>query len=299
MFLENEKDKNIILTYQLEQAQLDVLCHILEALNFHGTLTSVNEPECVLTIPHRMAFLNFASLDEARAQTFFSTLQMQAQKRLFEQPGKSKLPFTYVLHCKTVATKIPNIFVNKDVFGDNEKLRLMLLQKIKEKEGKKENEPISDRLIRLLQMYNNILYYCSLVPRGDISSRRFYQDMAIIKMLVPDIQYDKRQKKYTATYLPDKEETRKVVIGANISARIKRVLLIYQQLLYEGWITKEVADTLDKPISLRMFQRDLKAIDFHAEKICYDMEQQKYVLAARIKQDRYSSRFRNRCHDSW
>lgn len=297
MFLENEKNKNIILTYQLEQAQLDVLYHMLKALNFHGTLASIKEPERVLAIPHLMAFLNFASLDEAQEQAFLTKLQMQAEKRLSEQPGKRKMPLTYILHCKTVTAKIPNIFVNKDVFGDNEKLRLMLLQNIKEKEGKKEKEPISDRLIRLLQMYNNILYYGSLMPCYDISSRRFYQDMAIIKMLVPDIQYDKRQKQYTATYLPDKEEIRRVVAGANIPSRIKRVLLIYQQLLYEGWITKEVADTLDKPISLRMFQRDLKAIDFHAEKIYYDMEQHKHVLAARIKQDRYSSRFKHRSYE--
>ena len=270
------------MTYQLEQEQLDTLCHILKAMKFQCKLGSIKEPESVLRIPHRMAFLNFALLDEAQEQAFLTKLQMQAEKRLPERPSKRKMPLTCVLHCKTITAKTPNIFVNKDIFGDNEMLRLILLQNIKDKEGKKLKEPVSDRLIRLLEMYHNVFYYFSLTPRSDISSRRFYQDMAIIKMLVPDVQYDKRQGKYIRACLPEKEESRQVVAAANIPPRIKRVLLTYQQLLYEGWITKEMAEHICGRVSLRMFQRDLVVIDelyngCHG-RVVYDMEQQKYIL---------------------
>ena len=284
------------MTYQLVQEQLDTVCHILKAMNFQGTLASIKEPELVFAIPHLMAFLNFASLDEAQEQAVLNKLQMQAEKRLPERPDKRKMPLTYILHCKTITAKIPNVFINKDIFGDNEMLRLILLQNIKEKEDKKLKEPVSDRLIRLLEMYHNIVYYFSLTPRSDISSRRFYQDMAIIKMLVPDVQYDKRQGKYIRACLPEKEESRQVVAAANIPPRIKRVLLTYQQLLYEGWITKEVVEQICGRVSLRMFQRDLVVIDelyngLHG-RVVYDMEQQKYILEnGRIN---VSSRIRKR-----
>lgn len=281
MFLGNEKNKNIILTYQLEQAQLDILYQLLKGLNFCGKLAVVKDLDQVFFVPHLMAFLNFASLDEEQEQAFFAKLKTKVQKRLSEPHSKRKMPLTYILHCKTVTEKRANLFLSEDNFADKERLRLILLQKVKEMEGKKPKEPVSDRLIRLLEMYHTIRYYGSLTPRYEISSRRFYQDMAIIKMLVPDIRYDKEQKKYTATYLPDKEESRKVVAEANIPARIKRVLLIYQQLLYEGWITKEVAGQICGQVSLRMFQRDLVVIDElynGCHRVVYDMEQQKYIL---------------------
>ncbi len=289
-----ETKKNIILTYQLEQAQIDLLQNTLQLLKFPSIIASAKDLESIFTVSHFIAFFNFDSLDEVKEQAFFNELQKQAQKSLPEQPDKRKIPLTYILNCKTISEKRPHIFVNRDIFADKEKLRLTLLQEIKAMESTKPSEPISDRLKRILRMFNNVMYYSCLTHDGNRSKRRFYQDMAIIKILVPDITYDKNQGKYIAQYLPDKEEARAAMLASTIPTRMKRVLLIYQQLLYEGWITKEVADSICDPVSLRMFQRDLAVIDEFAERIDYDMEQRKYILRARCGEERSSAQIRRR-----
>lgn len=298
LFLENEKSKNIILTYQLEKSEIEVLQHTLQTLGFCGTLASVKEPGRLFSIPHLMAFLNFASLDEGREQAFLTKLQTKAQKSLPEQSGKRKMPLTYILNCKTLSGKIPHIFVNRDIFADKEKLRLTLLQEIKAVEINKPNQLVSERLTRILWMYRDLLYDGYLKHDSNLSNRRFYQDVGIIKKLIPDIKYDRIQGKYITHYLiphlPDKEETSKSLIATHMPVRMKRVLLIYQQLLYDGWITKEVADALCTPVSLRMFQRDLAVIESRvARSIVYDMDQQKYILAT-CAQGQSPTRIRHR-----
>lgn len=103
-----------------------------------------------------------------------------------------------------------------------------------------------------------------------------------MRKLLPDVMYDRKQRKYITQYIaphyPSEEETRAAVSAAKFPARSKRILLICHHLLYNGWITKEIADAFDKPVSLRMFQRDLVVIDKFVTKIVYDMDQRKYVL---------------------
>ena len=291
--LKLEIKKNIILTYQLEQAQIDLLRNTLQLLKFPSVIVFAKDLNSIFTVSHFMAFLSFASQDEAQEQVFFTELQKQAQKSLPEQPDKRKIPLTFILNCKTISDKRPYIFVNRDIFADKEKLRLTLLQEIKAVEVNKPSEPVSRRLVRILWMYHDLLYDGCLTHNSNLSNRRFYQDMAIIKTLVPDVTYDKNQEKYTAKHLPDKEEIRTAMLASKIPARLKRVLLIYQQLLYEGWITKEVADSICDPVSLRMFQRDLAVIDV-IEEVDFDMEQRKYILAARCGEERSSARIRRR-----
>lgn len=294
IFLKSEPKKNVILTYQLQQTQIDLLRNTLQSLKFPSVIASAKDLNSIFTVSHFIAFFNFDSLDEAQEQAFFTELHKKAQKSLSEQLGKRKVPLIYILNCKTISDKRPHLFVNRDIFADKEKLRLALLQEIKAMEGTKPSEPVSERLKRILRMYRNVMYNSCLIHDSNLSKRRFYQDVAIIKILVPDITYDKNQGKYIAKYLPDKEEVRAAMLASNIPIRLKRVLLIYQQLLYEGWITKEVADSICNPVSLRMFQRDLAVIDAFAEHIDYDMDQRKYILTARRGQERYPVRIRCR-----
>jgi hypothetical protein len=167
------------LTYQLEKSQIEILQHILQTLGFCGTLASVKELGRLFSIPHLMAFLNFASLDEGQERAFLTKLQTKAQKSLSEKSGKRKMPLTYILNCKTLSDKRPYIFVNKDIFADREKLRLTLLQKIKRWEDRKPAEPFSDRLKRILCNYHDLLCFGYITKDSSKSNRCFHQDMAM------------------------------------------------------------------------------------------------------------------------
>lgn len=297
-----ETEKKVILTYHLEEAQTALLQKTLQSLKSPAVIASAEDIESVFAFTPFMAFINFTSLGEAEEQAFFAAWQKQAQKSLLQQLGKRKMPLTYILNCKTVSDKVPHLFVNRDIFADQDKLRLTLLQEIKAVEVNKPSEPYSDRLKRILRMYCKLLYEGCLKHDSVLSKRRFYQDMSIIKLLIPDVKYDRIQDKYITQYLapnfPAEEEIRKALLASKLPVRLKRVLLICQQLLCDGWVTKEVTDTLGMPVSLRMFQRDLTVIDKFVTGIAYDMDQRKYVLAARISQERSSSRVRRR-NDDW
>ena len=255
----------------------------MQDLRYPSVIASVKDIKSIFTVAHFLAFFNFEYLDEEQEQVFFAEFQKQAHKSVSAQLGKRKIPLTYIFNCKTLSGKIPHLFVNKDIFADREKLRLTFLQEIKAIEVNKPSEPVSKRLTRILWMCCDLLREGCLPRDNCISRRRFYQDVGIIKNLIPDVKYDRTQDKYITQYLvshlPDKEETRNSLNAADIPVRMKRVLLIYQQLLYDGWITRDVADALCTPVSLRMFQRDIAVIESHvSQRIIYDMEQQKYVL---------------------
>lgn len=72
----------------------------------------------------------------------------------------------------------------------------------------------------------------------------------------------------------------------NHSQKLERILLMYQFLVYKGWLTREKADQLfidkyrlrDDPLSLRMFQRDMQIIRNIDGNVRYDQDSKMYIL---------------------
>lgn len=270
--------KNIILTYQLEKNQLKALQESLPKRTIPVTIAEARTIQSIFRVTPFLALLNFANVPEETQQAFL-TQCLECRK------AKKKMPSTYIFHCQVKFEKMAKLFVNRDLFTDRQQLKLILLQECKGLEGKRKERRTSLRVERVLYLYHTLMKDDKLPQCGTLGKRSFYKDLEIIKLLIPDVTYDKAKKIYVAHHVPDKEAARKKLLAATVPTRIKRVLLFYQQLLYDGWISKEEADKICDPVSLRTFQRDLALIDQSDDYVYYDMDQRKYILAQRRNEE--------------
>jgi len=292
--------KDTILTYKLEEWQLNLLCESIKAKQINGRTLKIfvtDDFTDIYVIPHFIAFLNFRSVRGEEKQGFFDFWHECLRPPSPEEKlllGDEKLrmdltmPPTYILNCHFPnIDKMPYLYVNSDIFADKNTLRLALLQEIKNLESKGKASQNSIRLRRVLKTYILLIYRGwitkkELDKREDpISIRMFQKDMKIIKEIDPNVEYESAKRRYVLRITQEaKEVDSKLEPPRKFSMRLQRVLWMYRQLTYKGWIDKEVMDRWAGPLSLRTFQRDMRIIRELDHNVEYDSANNRYVLCS-------------------
>jgi len=205
-----------ILTYQLEDWQLGLLKEILSAnSNKHLVIFNTLCFMDILAIPHFMAFINFANVSDSERELFFDYWQEASapedeidDEEIAVTVADLKTPLTYIFNCQGAPLESGNyLFINRDIFSDKEKLRLTVLQEIKNVEGKGKLEGGGNpRIERVLRIYKHLVDYhsfskqnydklCEWMLGKTLTERMFYRDMRIIQE-VESVQYNKLTKQY-------------------------------------------------------------------------------------------------------
>jgi hypothetical protein len=289
---------NTILTYQLEEWQLNCLCESIKVKQIKDRALKVFIADDFIDIyatPYFLAFLNFRSASEVDMQGFFEywreclqPLSPELARELEKEIDLADLKMspTYVFNCQGLnVEKKPYLFVDSDIFSNHDKLRLALLQEIKnvEGEGHKACEN-SIRLRRVLKIYQWLAYRKEATVKElhgvdePVSLRMLQHDLAIIRGVDHNVRYDPARKKYVFDRTSGDIEV-DFIQGHKEVSRLERILLIYRQLIYQGWITKEAVDEMGKPVSLRMFQRDMRIIREEIDSaVKYDKAGKRFIM---------------------
>ena len=211
--------KERILTYGLEKWQLDLLSEVVKVKKIKDRELMIfvsEEFTDIFAIPHFMAFLNFTNVQEDDRQTFLSYWMECTDQEISEEFSHgldTRMPLTYILnHGSNEIIKTPNLFFENRIFEDKSKLRLCVLQEIKNLEGKGRmaNENHSEKLERVLVMYHYLVYHGWLTRekadqlfidnyrlRDDLMSLRMFQrDMQVIREIDQNVRFDKDSKMY-------------------------------------------------------------------------------------------------------
>lgn len=299
VILKKQHHETIILTYDLTQQQMELLKSTLQSLKHTGESVCIHNLDNIFNENYAIAFLNFEAQAAEAAGLFFHRIAEKNQGACNTCLDQTRRSVTYVFNSTIMGDKQPYVFVNKEIFSNPEQLRLILLQAIKQGKPSKPTEPYSAKLERLLELYHELTFYGCVKNQREQRRRSFYQEMNVIKKIIPDVQYDRNRGEYITQYkwpnCPDTAESSKTLEMLKLPARTKRILLICIRLLTEWEISKETVDALSVPnISLRMLQRDMQVIDAFLARIVYDIEQKKYVLACTLKQDASYRLFRER-----
>lgn len=297
--LKQQHHETLILAYALRPRQTELLKRTLQSLKYTGDSVCIHNLENIFNENYAIAFLNFEALSAEAASLFLRQIAEQNQNMCNTSRDLSSRLTTYIFNSTIVGAKQPYVFVNKDVFSNPEQLRLILLQAIKKGKPSKPTEPYSAKLERLLEMYRDLIFAGCVKNSLKQRRRSFYQEMNVIKTIIPDVQYDRNRGKYITQYrwpnCPDAAESSKALGMLQLPTRTKRILLIGIKLLAEWEISKETVDALPVPnVSLRMLQRDIQVIDAFMARIVYDIERKKYVLARTLEQRASYRLFRDR-----
>ena len=212
-----------ILIFGLSEAETEILKKCLNNIQVHDKLvhkkTRIKLFEAdvvsdIYAIPHFMAFINSACLDDEELETllqFYMEWIEPLPPELAQLEGMSedniKIPTTFILNCGDVPEySIPGIYFNKDIFNNQEKLRLTILSEVKNIEGKGRKACESSiRLRRVLLMYKCLLQRGVLTKqKADemfypdiVSKRMFYRDIQIINEIENNkVIYDRNLKGY-------------------------------------------------------------------------------------------------------
>lgn len=276
--------RNTILAYGLPEWQLAMLAEISDRISKGRLKLCVSNCFTDLyAVPHFLAFLNFAGVQPEEQAAYREFLKEAAE--LFELDGEriGGLPPTYIFNCDLRQGKIANVMVNSCIFAEPEKLRLTLLQEIKNIEGRGQACENSMRLERVLDIYGQ-LFYCGAVAKGDVLAEggtyMFKRDIQSIQAFDSAVRYDAKQKKYVLSEAArdSGDAAGQLLQGAS---RLTRLLWLYRHLLTKGSFSKEAADRLlGQQLSMRTFLRDVKVIRYTQYGRCleYDRVKKKYVL---------------------
>lgn len=214
-----------ILAFRLENWQLEMLKEVIKVKDIKGRLFNIYITDVftdLFAIPYFIAFINFESVAETDKQSFWAywreCREPLSDDVLTELNTNSKhpvekytkMPLTYVLNCDETDILGGNyLFLNRDIFSNKERLRLMIMQEIKNIEGKgrQANDKASEKLRRVLYMYNKLVYegwinkdkvdkWLDFKGHKQISQRTFMRDMEIIKDFDRNVEYNTDTKRY-------------------------------------------------------------------------------------------------------
>lgn len=150
----------------------------------------------IYAIPHFMAFINFASIENEDKQALFEFWKeceepLPPESAEYEYDLKDlKNPITYILNYhEKPEYNISDIYFNDNILNDSEKLRLTILSVVKDNEGIGRRACESSiRLRRVLLIYKCLLRGKILTKQkvdeicypDIVSKRMFYRDISII-----------------------------------------------------------------------------------------------------------------------
>lgn len=237
-YFENEKDgyscKDTILTYNLEEWQLDLLKEVVKVKKIKGSQLKLFLAKDMIDYTdtsHFIAFLNFTNTSDEDKQRFFdscikSVTEIKSideddnkEQELIKKSNNSRMKPTYILNFSNdKLSKIPYLYINSKIFEDKEKLRLTILHEIKEIEKVKSGENefdygwLSDKgksmkQRRLLLIYRHLLFkgwinkeqvdkLCRTHRLDLISSRSFLRDLETIRSIGEVIGWNKDKNRY-------------------------------------------------------------------------------------------------------
>lgn len=209
--------KNTILAYRLDDCQISLLREVIKQKRINGrelVVYDTDEFTDLYAIPHFMAFVNLAGEVEEDCRDYWAYWEEcresgDVPEELREELDGIRMPLTYVFNCSITGISEGNyLFINRDIFADRERLRLMVLQEIKNVEGK--GRLIGDgnpRIDRVLYIYKQLVYHGSFSKSGydklctwlfgePKSKRMFLRDMQIIQRVDGNVKYNKSTQKY-------------------------------------------------------------------------------------------------------
>jgi hypothetical protein len=208
--------ENMILTYKLEYRQLEILKRIIKskAVSGQGIRSYDAENfEDILSVSYFMAFLNFSHLKAEEKSMFLRHVSCWVKEIKAASKGKAfslNIPLTYLLNTEDEDfKKLSYLYIEEGIFENEEKLRLMLLQKIKDMEGRGRKEGAGEmptRLVRVLLMYRQLLKHgwidkdrcdkiCKAALYDPVSTRSFQRDIGLIRK-IENIRFDAESRRY-------------------------------------------------------------------------------------------------------
>jgi hypothetical protein len=215
---------NTILAFKLQDWQIEMLKKVIIIKEIKGRKLNIYETDIftdLLAVPYFMAFINFEGISENERQTYrqyweecreplkddfikeFSKDSINSKKKTL------KMPLACILNFREPDIEEGDyLYINQDIFSDKEKLRLTILQEIKNIEGKGRAVNTSDRSRRILFMYHQLVYkgwitrdeldkkWVDVDGERQISNRTFSRDVATIKEFDRNVRYNKVSKRY-------------------------------------------------------------------------------------------------------
>lgn len=130
--------KNTILTYNLADTELQVLCDSIRRLtNRQLKVFNAEHYLDLYTVPHFLAFINFANIQEEAKQDYF-VWRRECEGQFIVIDGERfdlHDSLTYIFGCNNPVKGLPKMMFNSDVFGNKDMLKQILLQEIKNQEN--------------------------------------------------------------------------------------------------------------------------------------------------------------------
>lgn len=152
---------NIILAYCLGNDQIALLQNIVKGKTVKGYNLIVYATDVftdLCAIPHFIAFINFAGVKEEDQDSYWSYWQACSQslpddldEEIIAELIDIVQPLTYVFNCRAVDMKNNSrLFLNTDILNHPRKLRLTILQEMKNTQGRGIANENSERIRRVL-----------------------------------------------------------------------------------------------------------------------------------------------------
>lgn len=126
--------KNTILTYNLADSELHLLCDSVRHLtNGRIKVFAAENYLDLYTVPHFLAFINFANLREGEIQDYVAW-RTECAGQSIAMDGEIFVlrdPLTYIFSCDNPVRGLPKLVVNSDIFTNKDMLEQTLLRETK------------------------------------------------------------------------------------------------------------------------------------------------------------------------
>lgn len=211
--------RNTILAYCLEKDQIALLRNIVKGKTVNGRkliVYATDDFTDLYAIPHFIAFINFEGVPAEDQDNYWSywkefnePLSDDLDEEIYAELKDVVQPLTYIFNCRAADMKNDSrLFLNTDILNHQRQLRLTILQEMKNKQGRGTANENSERIRRVLFMYDMLVYsgwitkqeldheWVEVRGYDEVSDRTFKRDMRIIKDMNPHIRYNRQNKRY-------------------------------------------------------------------------------------------------------
>lgn len=210
-----------IVTYRLEYMQLEILKETTNNKKINGQNIIIYEAqsfEDILNNKYFMAFLNFSHIKAEEKELFLTFIKEGMEKEKLKNKDKNSslnIPLTFILNVdKNSIKKQPYLYTDSDILDHKERLRLTLLEKVMEVEGKRParmSGEMPPRTVRVMVMHRHLVTYgwiskdkcdrlCKALGYEVISDRSFHRDINLIRYIEhvydEEIIYDEGTRRY-------------------------------------------------------------------------------------------------------
>ncbi|MDU2065036.1 MAG: hypothetical protein E6713_09335 [Sporomusaceae bacterium] len=130
--------KNTILTYNLSDEELHILCDNVNRLtNGQLKIFTAKYYLDLYMVPHFLAFINFAKLIEEEKQSYFTWRAECADQSIVIDRERFVLqePLTYIFNCNNPASGLVQLVFNNKIFENKDMLERILFQEMKKLDG--------------------------------------------------------------------------------------------------------------------------------------------------------------------